>query len=220
MLQKKLKKYKESIPKGISLNIAYDGAKPVRASIYAVFQTIFEALILVILVTYLFLASAKITLIPFVTIPVSLIGTFSVMYAMGFSINIFTLLAMILAIGLVVDDTIVMLENIFRYNEIGHKPMEAALLASKEIWFAIIAMTITLAAVFLPVGFIDGFVRKLFIEFAWTLAFCVLFSGFVALTLTPMMSSRMITKHNAPTLKFLVKFNELLQLIQDKYIIT
>ncbi|HJD64891.1 MAG TPA: efflux RND transporter permease subunit [Rickettsia endosymbiont of Diachasma alloeum] len=215
---KELEKLKDSFPKGISLNIAYDGAKPVRASIYAVFQTIFEALILVILVTYLFLASAKITLIPFVTIPVSLIGTFSVMYAMGFSINIFTLLAMILAIGLVVDDAIVMLENIFRYNEMGHKPMEAALLASKEIGFAIIAMTITLAAVFLPVGFIDGFVGKLFIEFAWTLAFCVLFSGFVALTLTPMMSSRMITKHNAPTLKFLVKFNELLQLIQDRYI--
>ncbi len=215
---KELEKLKDSFPKGISLNIAYDGAKPVRASIYAVFQTICEALILVILVTYLFLASAKISLIPFVTIPVSLIGTFSIMYAMGFSINIFTLLAMILAIGLVVDDTIVMLENIFRYNEMGHKPMEAALLASKAIGFAIIAMTITLAAVFLPVGFIDGFVGKLFIEFAWTLAFCVLFSGFVALTLTPMMSSRMITNHNAPTLQLLVKFNELLQLIQDRYI--
>lgn len=215
---KELEKIKPSLPKGISVGIAYDGATPVKASIYAVFQTIFEALILVILVTYLFLASAKITLIPFVTIPVSLIGTFSVMYAFGFSINIFTLLAMILAIGLVVDDAIVMLENIFRYNEMGHKPMEAAMLASKEIGFAIIAMTITLAAVFLPVGFIEGFVGKLFIEFAWTLAFCVLFSGFVALTLTPMMSSRMVTKHQASLPKFLVKFNEILQLVQDKYI--
>jgi len=215
---KELERIKESMPKGISMGIAYDGAIPVKASIYAVFQTIFEALILVILVTYLFLASAKITLIPFVTIPVSLIGTFSVMYAFGFSINIFTLLAMILAIGLVVDDAIVMLENIFRYNEMGHKPMEAAILASKEIGFAIIAMTITLAAVFLPVGFIEGFVGKLFIEFAWTLAFCVLFSGFVALTLTPMMSSRMVAKHNTDLPKFLVKFNEILQLIQNKYI--
>lgn len=215
---KELERIKESMPSGISMGIAYDGAIPVKASIYAVFQTIFEALILVILVTYLFLASAKITLIPFVTIPVSLIGTFSVMYAFGFSINIFTLLAMILAIGLVVDDAIVMLENIFRYNEMGHKPMEAAILASKEIGFAIIAMTITLAAVFLPVGFIEGFVGKLFIEFAWTLAFCVLFSGFVALTLTPMMSSRMVAKHNTDLPKFLVKFNEILQLIQNKYI--
>ncbi|AFC71627.1 efflux RND transporter permease subunit [Rickettsia australis] len=215
---KELERIKESMPKGISMGIAYDGATPVKASIYAVFQTIFEALILVVLVTYLFLASAKITLIPFVTIPVSLIGTCSVMYVFGFSINIFTLLAMILAIGLVVDDAIVMLENIFRYNEMGHKPMEAALLASKEIGFAIIAMTITLAAVFLPVGFIEGFIGKLFIEFAWTLAFCVLFSGFVALTLTPMMSSRMVTKHNTDLPKCLVKFNDILQFIQNKYI--
>ncbi|KJW05298.1 MMPL family protein [Rickettsia argasii T170-B] len=215
---KALERIKESMPKGISMGIAYDGATPVKASIYAVFQTIFEALILVVLVTYLFLASARITLIPFVTIPVSLIGTFSVMYAFGFSINIFTLLAMILAIGLVVDDAIVMLENIFRYNEMGHKPMEAAMLASKEIGFAIIAMTITLAAVFLPVGFIEGFIGKLFIEFAWTLAFCVLFSGFVALTLTPMMSSRMVTKHNTDLPKFLVKFNDILKFIQNKYI--
>ncbi|MFP3120626.1 MMPL family transporter [Rickettsia sp. R2] len=215
---KALERIKESMPKGISMGIAYDGATPIKASIYAVFQTIFEALILVVLVTYLFLASARITLIPFVTIPVSLIGTFSVMYAFGFSINIFTLLAMILAIGLVVDDAIVMLENIFRYNEMGHKPMEAAMLASKEIGFAIIAMTITLAAVFLPVGFIGGFIGKLFIEFAWTLAFCVLFSGFVALTLTPMMSSRMVTKHNTDLPKFLVKFNDILQFIQNKYI--
>ncbi len=217
-LSNEVTKELERIKESMRMGIAYDGATPVKASIYAVFQTIFEALILVVLVTYLFLASAKITLIPFVTIPVSLIGTFSVMYAFGFSINIFTLLAMILAIGLVVDDAIVILENIFRYNEMGHKPMEAAMLASKKIGFAIIAMTITLAAVFLPVGFIEGFIGKLFIEFAWTLAFCVLFSGFVALTLTPMMSSRMVTKHNTDLPKFLVKFNDILQFIQNKYI--
>lgn len=115
------------------------------------------------------------------------------MYALGFTINTFTLLAMILAIGLVVDDAIVMLENIFRHNhELGKKPIQAALDASKEIGFAVVAMTITLASVFLPIGFINGFLSKLFIEFAWTLAFCVLFSGFVALTLTPMMSSRIV----------------------------
>ncbi|AFB20769.1 efflux RND transporter permease subunit [Rickettsia canadensis] len=215
---KELERIKKLMPKGISMGVIYDEATPIKESIYAVFQTIVEALILVVLVIYLFLASAKMTLILFVTIPISLIGTFSVMYAFGFSINIFTLLAMILAIGIVVDDAIVMLENIFRYNEMGHKPMAAAMLASKEIGFAIIAMTITLAAVFLPVGFIDGFIGKLFIEFAWTLACCVLFSGFVALTLTPMMSSRMVTKHSKDLPKFLVKFNDILQFIQNKYI--
>ncbi|CAA14637.1 efflux RND transporter permease subunit [Rickettsia prowazekii] len=215
---KELERIKASIPKGISISIAYDGAKPLKASIYAVFKTMFEALILVVLVTYLFLASAKISLIPFVTIPVSLIGTFSIMYAFGFSINVFTLLAMILAIGLVVDDAIVMLENIFRYNEMGYKPMEAAMLASKEIGFAIITMTITLAAVFVPIGFIEGFIGKLFIEFAWTLAFCVLFSGFVAVTLTPMMSSHMVTKHNTNLAKFLVRFHDMLQFVQNRYI--
>ncbi|AAU03645.1 efflux RND transporter permease subunit [Rickettsia typhi] len=215
---KELERIKDSIPKGISISIAYDGAKPLKASIYAVFQTMFEALILVVLVTYLFLASAKISLIPFVTIPVSLIGTFSVMYAFGFSINVFTLLAMILAIGLVVDDAIVMLENIFRYNEMGYKPIEASMLASKEIGFAIITMTITLAAVFIPIGFIEGFIGKLFIEFAWTLAFCVLFSGFVAVTLTPMMSSHIVTKHNKNFAKFLVRFHDILQFVQNRYI--
>ncbi|BFD46196.1 MAG: hypothetical protein DMENIID0002_08420 [Rickettsia endosymbiont of Sergentomyia squamirostris] len=189
-----------------------------RASIRSVFFTIMEALVLVMVVIYLFLASVRSTLIPFVTVPISLIGTFIVMYYLGFSINIFTLLAMILAIGLVVDDAIVMLENIFRYNEMGHSPIEAAFLASKEIGFAIVAMTITLVSVFLPIGFIDGFIGKLFIEFAWTLAFCVLFSGFVAITLTPMMASRMINKNDQPPLGFLVKFDQFIKLVQSKYL--
>lgn len=206
------------LPSGIKISIAYDGATSVNASIKAVFTTIVEALMLVVLVTYLFLGSIRITIIPFVTIPVSLIGTFSVMYFMGFSINTFTLLAMILAIGLVVDDAIVMLENVFRHNELGEPPMEAAKLAVREISFAIVAMTITLASVFLPIGFIEGFLGKLFIEFAWTLAFCVLFSGFVALTLTPMMASRMVQTSHEPLPKFLMKFNEYLKIIQDKYL--
>lgn len=213
-----LDKIKKNLPKGITIDIAYDASVPVNASIKSVFFTIAEALILVIIVVYLFLASARITLIPLVTIPVSLIGTFMVMYYLGFSINIFTLLAMILAIGLVVDDAIVMLENVFRYNEMGHSPIEAAFLASKEIGFAIIAMTITLASVFLPIGFIDGFMGKLFIEFAWTLAFCVLVSGFVAITLTPMMASRMINKNNQLPLGFLVKFDQFIKLVQSKYL--
>ncbi|WP_341762324.1 efflux RND transporter permease subunit [Candidatus Tisiphia endosymbiont of Melanophora roralis] len=213
-----LDKIKKNLPKGITIDIAHDSSIPVRASIRSVFFTIMEALVLVMVVIYLFLASVKITLIPFVTVPISLIGTFIVMYYLGFSINIFTLLAMILAIGLVVDDAIVMLENIFRYNEMGHSPIEAAFLASKEIGFAIVAMTITLVSVFLPIGFIDGFIGKLFIEFAWTLAFCVLFSGFVAITLTPMMASRMINKNVQPPLGFLVKFDQFIKLVQGKYL--
>lgn len=213
-----LESIKKTIPSGIIVDIAYDSSVPVSASINSVFHTIVESLLLVIIVTYLFLASVRITIIPLVTIPVSLIGTFTIMYFFGFSINIFTLLAMMLAIGLVVDDAIVMLENIFRYNEMGRKPIEAAIEASQEIGFAIIAMTITLASVFLPIGFIDGFIGKLFIEFAWTLAFCVLFSGFVALTLTPMMASRMIKKNDKPLPWFIKKFNQLLQLINDKYL--
>ncbi|WP_341752896.1 MULTISPECIES: efflux RND transporter permease subunit [unclassified Candidatus Tisiphia] len=214
-----LDKIKKNLPNGVTIDIAYDESIPVNASVKSVFFTIFEALILVIIVVYLFLASVRITLIPLVTIPVSLIGTFIVMYYLGFSINIFTLLAMILAIGLVVDDAIVMLENIFRYNEMGHCAMESAILASKEIGFAIIAMTITLASVFLPIGFIDGSMGKLFIEFAWTLAFCVLVSGFVALTLTPMMASRMIGKNDQPSLGFLVKFDQFIKLVQSKYLV-
>lgn len=213
-----LNKIKKTLPQGVKIEIAYDGALPVSASIKAVFRTIFEALILVVAVTYLFLASAKITIIPLVTIPVSLIGTFSVMYLLGFSVNTFTLLAMILAIGLVVDDAIVMLENIFRHCELGQSPKEAAITASGEISFAIIAMTITLASVFLPIGFIGGFIGKLFIEFAWTLAFCVLFSGFVALTLTPMMASKMIKKTDKPQTGFLAKFDQYVSLIQAKYL--
>ncbi|UCM85681.1 MAG: efflux RND transporter permease subunit [Rickettsia endosymbiont of Culicoides impunctatus] len=214
-----LDKIKKNLPNGVTIDIAYDESIPVNASVKSVFFTIFEALILVIIVVYLFLASVRITLIPLVTIPVSLIGTFIVMYYLGFSINIFTLLAMILAIGLVVDDAIVMLENIFRYNEMGHSAMESAILASKEIGFAIIAMTITLASVFLPIGFIDGSMGKLFIEFAWTLALCVLVSGFVALTLTPMMASRMIGKNDQPSLGFLVKFDQFIKLVQSKYLV-
>lgn len=132
---------------------------------FAVFHTIFEALVSVILVTFLLLTSANLTIISFVTIPVSLIGTFSVMCAMGFSVNIFTLLAMILSMGIVVSDVIVVLENIFRYNEMGHSSVEAYL-AAEEIGFAIIVLAITLAAVLLSVGFIEGFIGKLFIEFA------------------------------------------------------
>lgn len=185
----------KNLPSGINVTIAYDAAVPVNASINAVYITIIEAIFLVGLVTYLFLGSAQITLIPLVTIPISLIGTFFAMYLLGFSINTFTLLAMILAIGLVVDDAIVMMENIYRHiHDLKKSPIEGAMDGASEIGFAVVAMTITLASVFFPVGFVDGMLGRLFIEFAWTLAFCILISGFVALTLTPMMSGRMMQK--------------------------
>lgn len=217
-VRQELPRIRKNLPAGVEIEVAYDAAIPVRASITSVYHTIFEAIGLVAAVIYLFLGSARITLIPLVTIPISLIGTFSAMYMMGFTINTFTLLAMILAIGLVVDDAIVMLENIFRHNhELGKNAMQAALDGSKEIGFAVVAMTITLASVFLPIGFIDGFLGKLFIEFAWTLAFCVLFSGFVALTLTPMMSARMI-KVNSSKPIFLQKFDYCFSKVQLAYI--
>ncbi|NRB10332.1 MAG: efflux RND transporter permease subunit [Rickettsiaceae bacterium] len=218
-VREELKKIRKNLPEGVKIEIAFDTAIPVDSAVNAVFFTIFEAIILVGLVTFIFLASIRITLIPLVTIPVSLIGTFTMMYFLGFSINSFTLLAMILAIGLVVDDAIVMMENIFRHHdENGLPAMEAAFAGSREVGFAVIAMTLTLASVFLPIGFIEGFLGKLFIEFAWTLAFYVLFSGFVALTLTPMMASRMIKAHSEAKPVFLQKFDEYLKLLQTKYI--
>ncbi len=219
-VRKALLNIKKNLPAGVNVEVAYDGASSVKAAVYSVFGTIAEALVLVLLVTYLFLGSLRLTIIPFVTIPISLISTFATMYWFGFSINTFTLLAMVLAIGLVVDDAIVMLENIFRHNELdgGINPKESAIKAAREISFAVLAMTITLASVFLPVGFISGFLGRLFVEFAWTLAFCVLFSGFIALTLTPMMASKMVSKREKALPDFLIKFNTYLAIVQSKYL--
>ena len=164
-------------------------------SIKAVYHTIGEAILLVVLVIVFFLRSMRASLIPIVTIPISLIATFTLMFAMGFTINTLTLLAMVLAIGLVVDDAIVVLENIYRHIEDGMQPIAAAIEGTKEIGFAVIAMTLTLAAVYAPIAFAPGRTGRLFLEFALTLAGAVLVSGFVALTLTPMMCSKLL-KHN------------------------
>ncbi len=180
------------LPEGMRVNVAYDSSIFIDRSISNVFQTIGEAVILVILVIFLFLRSFRSTLVPLVTIPVSLIGAFGLMYLFGFSINTLTLLAMVLAIGLVVDDAIVVLENIFRHVEEGMPVRQAAFQGSREIAFAVIAMTLTLAAVYAPIGFMQGRTGRLFTEFALTLAGAVLVSGFVALTLSPMMCSRML----------------------------
>ncbi len=195
-LQKELPKLQRLLPHGMKLEIASDKTRFIDRSITEVYHTIFEATFLVILVVLLFLRSYRATLIPIVTIPVSLIGTFFLMQLMGFSLNTLTLLALVLAIGMVVDDAIVMLENIYRYIEKGMHPIQAAFKGSKEISFAIVTMTITLAAVYAPITMIPGTTGKLFTEFAMTLAGCVIISGFVALTLSPMMCGRLLKHHN------------------------
>jgi multidrug efflux pump len=186
-----------SLPKGMKVEIAYDSTIFIKTSIEEVYSTVGIAIGLVIIVIFLFLRSWRATLIPLVTIPLSLVGAFALMYAFGFTINTLTLLAMVLAIGLVVDDAIVMLENIVRHVEEGMPPFEAALKGSKEIGFAIVAMTLTLAAVYVPLAFSTGRTGKLFVEFALTLAGSVLVSGFTALTLSPMMSSKLLRGDNS-----------------------
>jgi multidrug efflux pump len=178
--------------KDMRIEVIYDSSLFIDESIKSVFHTIVEAILLVALVIFFFLRNFRATLIPLVTIPVSLIGAFTFMYIMGFSVNTLTLLAMVLAIGLVVDDAIVVLENIYRHLEAGMSRLDAALLGAREIAFAVIAMTITLAAVFAPLAFQTGRTGRLFIEFALALAGAVLVSGFVALTLSPMMCSKLL----------------------------
>ena len=187
-----LPRISQSLPDGMKVEIAYDSTVFIERSIKEVYVTVAEAALLVVLVIFLFLRNWRAVLIPLVTIPVSLIGAFALMYMLNFSINTLSLLAMVLAIGLVVDDAIVMLENIYRHIEDGMAPLQAALTGSKEIAFAIVAMTITLSAVYLPFAFSTGRSGKLFIEFALTLAGAVLVSGFVALTLSPMMCSKLL----------------------------
>ncbi len=184
-----------NLPEGIDAAVSYDRSEFIEASIGNVYTTIGEAIVLVVLIIFFFLRSFRATLIPLVTIPVALIGACTIMLALGFSINTLTLLSLVLAIGLVVDDAIVMLENIYRHVEEGEKPFQAALKGSREIAFAVIGMTLTLAAVYAPIGFLTGTTGRLFTEFAWTLAGAVLISGFVALTLSPMMCSKLLRAH-------------------------
>jgi multidrug efflux pump len=188
-LKRMLPQIQRTLPEGMKVEIAFDSTVFIEKSIEEVYRTVAEAVLLVVLVIFLFLRSWRAILIP-------LVGAFALMYAFGFTINTLTLLAMVLAIGLVVDDAIVMLENIYRHVEEGMAPMEAAFRGSREIGFAIVAMTLTLAAVYLPLAFSTGRTGRLFLEFALTLAGAVLVSGFVALTLSPMMSSRLLRHEN------------------------
>lgn len=205
-----------TLPEGVQVNVAYDSTIFIEKSIEEVYATIAEAVLLVVIVIFLFLRSWRAVLIPLVTIPVSLIGAFALMYMFGFTINTLTLLAMVLAIGLVVDDAIVMLENIYRHVEEGMPPFEAALKGSKEIGFAIVAMTLTLAAVYVPLAFSTGRTGKLFVEFALTLAGAVLVSGFTALTLSPMMSSKLL-KTNEQHGRFYLAGERVLRSLDNGY---
>ncbi|WP_322991818.1 efflux RND transporter permease subunit [Limnohabitans sp.] len=186
---------KADLPGDMEINVANDNSVFIDRSIKNVFQTIVEAVVLVALVIFVFLRTLRASVIPIITIPVSLIGTFAMMALAGFTINTLTLLALVLAIGLVVDDAIVVLENIYRHIEEGLDPFSAAIKGVREISFAVIAMTLTLAAVFAPLAFTPGRTGKLFGEFALALAGAVVVSGFIALTLTPMLSSKLL-RHN------------------------
>ncbi|MCZ8220290.1 MAG: efflux RND transporter permease subunit [Acidovorax sp.] len=186
---------KADLPADIGIDVANDNSLFIDRSIKSVYSTIIEAVVLVALVIFVFLRTLRASIIPIVTIPVSLVGSFALMSLAGFSINTLTLLALVLAIGLVVDDAIVMLENIYRHIEEGLDPFSAAIKGAREIGFAIVAMTLTLVAVYAPLAFTPGRTGRLFVEFALALAGAVVVSGFVALTLSPMMCS-LLLKHN------------------------
>ncbi len=196
-----LTKVQKDLPPGVQVEIANDNSVFIDRSIKAVFQTIVEASVLVALVIFVFLRTLRASIIPLLTIPVALIGAFALMALAGFSINTLTLLALVLAIGLVVDDAIVMLENIYRHIEEGIPPFQAAIKGAREVGFAIVAMTMTLVAVYAPLAFAPGRTGRLFTEFALALAGAVVVSGLVALTLSPMLSS-VLLRHNPKPSRF------------------
>jgi len=193
-VKKLLPEIAEDLPTGLNQYLAYDTTMFIDESISEVIKTLIEATLIVVLVVFLFLGSPRSVLIPVVTIPLSLIGVALFMLMMGYSINLLTLLAMVMAISLVVDDAIVVVENVHRHIEEGIEPMRAAVVGAREIAMPIIAMTITLAAVYAPIGFMGGLTGALFSEFAFTLAGAVLISGFIALTLSPLMSGKLLNK--------------------------
>ncbi len=189
-----IEKIEATLPDNIFIVPSYDSSVFIEASIDEVYETLGIAMLMVVIVIYLFLGNIRATLIPAVTVPVSIIGAFIVMYALGFSINLLTLLAMVLAIGLVVDDAIVVLENIYRRIEMGEPPILAAYRGAKEVGFAVIATTLVLISVFVPLVFLEGNIGRLFTEFALAIAAAVAFSSFTALTLSPMMASKILKK--------------------------
>ncbi|STX29663.1 hydrophobic/amphiphilic exporter-1 (mainly G-bacteria), HAE1 family [Legionella beliardensis] len=214
-LKKSLKQLQLSFPPTLKADIVFDATRFIHQSISKVYHTFFEAAIFVGLVVILFLGNLRAALIPIITIPICLISAFWPMSWLGFELNTLTLLAMVLAIGLVVDDAIVVLENCYRHLKAGLTPFAAAIKGSTEIGFAIIAMTITLAAVYAPIGFVKGFTGKLFFQFGATLAICVILSGIIALTLSPMMCSQLLRHEENRYSQWL---NELFTKLSEKYI--
>lgn len=190
----RMEQMKKDLPDDVEYTYGFDNTRFIRASIAEVESTVYEAFALVIIIIFLFLRDWRVTLIPCIVIPVSLIGAFFVMYIAGFSINVLTMLAVVLSVGLVVDDAIVMTENIYIRIERGMKPFEAGIEGAKEIFFAVISTTITLAAVFIPIVFMEGTSGRLFREFSFVVAGSVIISAFSALTFTPMLATKLL-KH-------------------------
>jgi multidrug efflux pump len=209
-------KLQADLPPGVTINIANDNSVFIEKSIQSVFMTILESVVLVALVIFVFLRTLRASIIPLVTIPVALIGAFALMAMAGFTINTLTLLALVLAIGLVVDDAIVVLENIFRHIEEGLDPFSASIKGVREVGFAVVAMTLTLAAVYAPLAFTPGRTGRLFVEFALALAGAVVVSGFIALTLSPMMCS-LLLRHNPKPSWFDLGMERVLNAITARY---
>ncbi|WP_111641786.1 efflux RND transporter permease subunit [Marinimicrobium alkaliphilum] len=207
------------LPEGLEADIPYDSTEYIQNAIDEVVTTIVLALIIVLIVIYAFLGSIRSVIIPAVAVPLSLVGTFFLMWVMGFSINLLTLLAMVLAIGIVVDDAIIMLENISRHVEEGMSRFDAAILGARQLAWPVVAMSTTLVAVFIPLGFVSGLTGVLFIEFAFTLSATVILSGVVALTLSPMMCSKILRsrRHGGPRPKLEVKLDSLFNGLRERY---
>ncbi|MGH9720334.1 MAG: efflux RND transporter permease subunit, partial [Bryobacteraceae bacterium] len=194
---KMLPVFRAEVPPAVTLSVAFDASQSIRGSIHDVEFTLVLTVCLVVMVIFLFLRNLSATLIPGVAVPLSIVGTFGIMYLLGYSLNNLSLMALVLSVGFVVDDAIVMLENIVRYMEMGHSRMEAARLASREIGFTIVSMTISLVAVFIPVLFMGGIVGRLLHEFSVTIAVAILISGLVSLSFTPMLGSRFLRYDHA-----------------------
>ena len=216
-VRKVIPEIEQALPAGMKFTIPYDSTKYIRDALNEVYSTLIETILIVIAVIFLFIGSFRSVFVPVVAIPLSLLGGIGIMFAAGFTLNLLTLLAIVLSVGLVVDDAIVVLENVERHVEDGKTPYEAAMLASKELFIPIIAMTITLAAVYIPIALQGGLTGALFREFALTLAGSVLISGFVALTLSPMMASKLVRK-NEKKLGFVQSINDAFESLKYSYL--
>lgn len=212
-----LEEAKQNFPEDMTYSIPYDSTKFISASIEEVVKTFVEALILVILIIFLFLQSWRATIIPFIAVPVSIVGAFAGMYALGFSINLLTLFGLVLAIGIVVDDAIIVIENIERHMEEGHTPREAAFIAMREVTGALIAIILVLGAIFIPVAFMGGLSGEMYRQFAITIVISVLISGFVALTLTPALCVKILKNKKHEPKGFFKWFNDMFEKATQGY---